>query len=261
MQTTEATEIRSYLEADPDVVRGAGVAVRRIAGVTCLGARAIDDGFLNRALGFGTVAEATAALLARIERHYDTLGHVPRITIADGYTPRAAVRLLERGGYRAVPESAEWIYGFDRARPPAPRVVPGLAIERVGAENADTYASVAFESFTERGEMFKTIIASLIRRRARGRALAAYLARLDGEPAATGMLFDVRPVAGLGNGSVLAKFRGRGVQNAMIAHRMRVGWERGLRLFFAQTQNPVSAHNMEELGWRKLYDEIDWVKR
>jgi len=41
---------------------------------------------------------------------------------------------------------------------------------------------------------------------------------------------------------------------------MRVGWERGLRLFFAQTQNPVSAHNMEELGWRKLYDEVDWVK-
>ena len=79
-------------------------------------------------------------------------------------------------------------------------------------------------------------------------------------PAATGMLFDVRPVAGLGNGSVLPKFRGRGIQSAMIAHRMRAGRERGLRIFFGQTQNPASAHNLEELGWRLLYTEVDWVR-
>ncbi len=218
MQTTEATEMRSYLEADPGVVRGGGVAVRTIAGVICLGMRAMDDGFLNRALGFGTVAEATPALLARIERHYASLGHAPRITVADRHTPRAAIRMLERSGYEPLRESVEWIYGYDR------------------------------------------IVAALIRRRARGRRLAVYLGRVDGELAATGMLFDVRPVGGLGNGSVLRKFRGRGIQGAMIAHRMRIGWERGLRLFFAQTQNGASAHNMEELGWRKLYDEIDWVK-
>ena len=45
-----------------------------------------------------------------------------------------------------------------------------------------------------------------------------------------------------------------------FAHRMRVGWERGLRLFFGQTQNPASAHNLEDLGWRRLYTEIDWVR-
>ena len=93
-----------------------------------------------------------------------------------------------------------------------------------------------------------------------GQSLTAYLGRIDGVPAATGMLFDVRPVAGLGNGSVLREFRGRGIQSAMIAHRMRVGWERGLRIFFGQTQNPASAHNLEDLGWRLLYTEIDWVR-
>ena len=260
MQTTEATEMRSYLEADPGVVRGGGVAVRTIAGVICLGMRAMDDGFLNRALGFGTVAEATPALLARIERHYASLGHASRITVADRHTPRAAIRMLERSGYEPLRESVEWIYGYDRARPPKARSVPGLEIERIGAADAETYAALAFESFSERGEMFRTIVAALIRRRARGRRLAVYLGRVDGELAATGMLFDVRPVGGLGNGSVRRKFRGRGIQGAMIAHRMRIGWERGLRLFFAQTQNGASAHNMEELGWRKLYDEIDWVK-
>jgi GNAT superfamily N-acetyltransferase len=59
---------------------------------------------------------------------------------------------------------------------------------------------------------------------------------------------------------VLPKFRGRGIQKALIAYRMRIGWDRGLRYFFGQTQNPVSAHNMEELGWRLLYTEVDWVR-
>ena len=101
---------------------------------------------------------------------------------------------------------------------------------------------------------------SQLRWRAHGRSLSAYLGRIDGVAAATGMLFDVRPVAGLGNGSVLRKFRGRGIQSAMIAHRMHAGWERGLRIFFGQTQNPASAHNLEDLGWRLLYTEIDWVR-
>ncbi|HET9809901.1 MAG TPA: hypothetical protein VFQ66_09400 [Candidatus Limnocylindria bacterium] len=61
----------------------------------------------------------------------------------------------------------------------------------------------------------------------------------DGVAAATGMLFDVRPVAGLGNGSVVKKFRGRGIQSATIVHRMRAGWD---------------------LGWRLLYAEVDWVR-
>ncbi len=46
----------------------------------------------------------------------------------------------------------------------------------------------------------------------------------------------------------------------MIAYRIRDGWARGYRIFFGQTVNPVSAHNMEDLGWRKLYTEVAWEK-
>jgi len=71
----------------------------------------------------------------------------------------------------------------------------------------------------------------------------------------------VRPIGGLGNGSVRPAFRGRGLQKALIAHRIRDGWDRGYRAFFGETENPVSAHNMESLGWRKLFDEQDWELR
>jgi GNAT superfamily N-acetyltransferase len=222
--------------------------------------RSTDNGFLNRAIGFGTMSEPTSIVLDRLERRFAAADRPPRIAVAMGPTPRAALRLLERRGYAPEEDSEEHIYCYRRSRPPRAPAVDGLRIERVGPDGAAEYAKIAFQSFSDRGPWFRAIVESLVRRRGRGRALGAYLGRVDGVAAATGMLFDVRPVAGLGNGSVLPKFRGRGIQSAMIAHRMRVGWERGLRIFFGQTQNPVSAHNLEDLGWRLLYTEVDWVR-
>ena len=260
MQRTEAVEITSYLVADPATAKRTGARVSRAGGLISWTLRSTDYGFLNRALGFGTISDATPAVLDRLERRFAAAGRDPRIAVAIGPTPATALRLLEKRGYAPEKGTEEHIYCYDRARLPTPRAVDGLTVERVRPDGAAEYAKIAFQSFTDRGPHFRGIVESLVRRRARGRALRAYLGRIDGVAAATGMLFDVRPVAGLGNGSVLPKFRGRGIQSAMIAHRMRAGRERGLRIFFGQTQNPVSAHNLEELGWRLLYTEVDWVR-
>jgi GNAT superfamily N-acetyltransferase len=158
-----------------------------------------------------------------------------------------------------VPDFSQLIYVYKRPTPPAAPRVDGLTIERVGPELATVYSKTGYESFKERGPQFVQIIEALVRSRRRG--LRAFLGRIDGEPAATGILFDVRPIGGLGNGSVRAKFRGHGLQKALIAHRIRDAWARGYRVFFGETENPVSAHNMESLGWQKLYDEQDYEKR
>ncbi len=261
MQRTEGVEITSYLLADPRIARDGGVRVSHADGLIGWTMRSTDNGFLNRALGFGTLSEATPAVLDRLERRFAAAGRAPRIAVALGRTPRSAMRLLQLRGYRPEDGTAEHVYCYDRRRR-LPRVgtVEGLTIERVRPEGAAEYAKVAFRSFSDRGPWFRGIVEALVRRRARGRTLSAYLGRIDGVAAATGLLFDVRPAAGLGNGSVVPEFRGRGIQNAMIVHRMRAGWARGLRIFFGQTQNPSSAHNLEELGWRRLYTEVDWVR-
>jgi len=260
MQRTEGVEITSYLVADPRAAKEGGVRVSHAGGLVSWTMTSTDNGFLNRALGFGTMSDATGAVLDRLERRFAAVGRQPRIAVAMGPTPRGALRLLERRGYAPEEGTEEHIYCYDHARLPTPRAVDGLRIERVRPDGAAEYATIAFQSFRDRGPWFRGVVESLVRRRGSGRALSAYIGRIDGNAAATGMLFDVRPVGGLGNGSVLPKFRGRGIQSAMIAHRMRVGAERGLRIFFGQTQNPASAHNLEELGWRLLYTEVDWVR-
>jgi hypothetical protein len=260
MQRTEGVEITSYLIADPPMAKQTGVRVSRAGGLISWTMASTDEGFLNRALGFGTMSEATPAALDRLERRFAAAGRPSRIAVAQGPTPRAALRLLERRGYAPEEGTEEHIYCYDRPTLPRVRPVNGLTIERVSPGDANEYAKLAFASFRERGPWFRDIVETMVRRRARGRSLSAYLGRVEGVAAATGMLFDVRPVGGLGNASVVNRFRGRGIQSAMIVHRMRVGSQRGLRIFFAQTQNPVSARNLEGLGWRRLYTEVDWVR-
>lgn len=259
MQRAESITVGSYLDATPALARGAGTATRMIGGVTCLAAAHIDEPFLNRALGVGTRADATDALLARIEHHYASIGRNARIAIATDFVTKATLRALERRGYAPAGNEPQQIWIYDARRPPDAPDIAGLVIERVGPELADVYARTAQESFADRGPQFGTIVASLIRSRRRG--MRAFLGRIHGEPAATGMSWDARPVLALGNGSVRARFRGHGLQRALIAHRVRDGWARGFRIFFGETVHPASAANMAALGWRKLYDEIDWERR
>ena len=258
LQRAEGIFVGSYLDASPQVARSAGMRTRRIGGVICLAAANIDSEFLNRALGVGTIADATPALLERIERHYAAIGRRSRLAIATGRITAATVRALERRGY--VPERGhtQQIYVYDRARPPEVPVIEGLTIERVTPALARLYAQTGYESFKERGPEFASIVETLVRSRRRG--LRAYLGRIDGEPAATGFTMDTGIVVSLGNGSVRAKFRGRGIQRALIAHRINEAWRRGYRVFFGETETPASARNMETLGWRKHYDEVDWER-
>jgi GNAT superfamily N-acetyltransferase len=256
MQRTEAAVVGSYLDADPMLAKLAGTATKRIGGVICLAAKAVDEPFLNRALGVSTLADATPQLLERVERHYASIARPSRVAIATEFVALVTIRALERRGYERVDEEPQQIWIYDARRPPDPPNVAGLTIERVGPEGASEYARTGYESFRERGPQFVHIVEALVRSRRRG--LRAFLGRMDGEPAATGMSWDVRPVVGLGNGSVRPQFRGHGLQRALIAHRMRDAWARGFRIFFGETVNPASAANMAVLGWRKLYDQHDW---
>jgi hypothetical protein len=154
LQRTEGVEVGSYIDASPQIAKGAGTATKRIGGVTCLAARNIEEPFLNRALGVGTIAPATPKLLERIERHYASIGKPSRIAVATGCVPLASLRALERRGYAPAKGEGELIYVYDRRTPPAMPAVPGLAIERAGPELAAVYSKTGFESFNDRGPQF-----------------------------------------------------------------------------------------------------------
>ncbi|MGI8878391.1 MAG: GNAT family N-acetyltransferase, partial [Candidatus Limnocylindria bacterium] len=108
---------------------------------------------------------------------------------------------------------------------------------------------------------FEEAVLPVARRAIRSRTLHPFLARIDGEAAGTGLLTFVGRVAGMSNGTVLERFRGRGIQKALLARRMREGLRRGYRVFFSQTQTQASLHNMLDLDWRVLYVNADYERR
>src|SRR3981081_3462337 len=72
-------------------------------------------------------------------RGFAAAGRSPRIAVAQGPTPRGALRLLERRGYEPEKGTEEHIYCYDRARLPLAPAVDGLTVERVGPEHAAAY--------------------------------------------------------------------------------------------------------------------------
>ena len=78
MQQTEGVEITSYLAADERAAKQSGVRISHAGGLISWTMKSTDNGFLNRALGFGTMSEATGAVLDRLERRFAGAGREPR---------------------------------------------------------------------------------------------------------------------------------------------------------------------------------------
>ncbi|MBA2370447.1 MAG: GNAT family N-acetyltransferase [Chloroflexi bacterium] len=234
--------------------------VRRVGGVVCLTAPFIPHPFVNRAIGFGTFADPDEALLERIERLFERAGTPPRVTLPGDLASTRSRRLLDRRGFTLHEPQLDSVLLHDAAGIPDPPAIRGLTIERLRPEDVTLYARTAAASFPERPR-FEEAVLPVARRAIRSRTLHPFLARIDGEAAGTGLLTFVGRVAGMSNGTVLERFRGRGIQKALLARRMREGLRRGYRVFFSQTQTQASLHNMLDLDWRVLYVNADYERR
>ena len=262
LQRAEGTLLELNLRPDPSAP-DSGVRIHRIDGVICLAVPAAPTAYSNRALGFGTLVTATPRLLERLIAHYDALGRETRISVATGHTPEAAIRLLADAGFGPDPEmDPQLIYLRAGRRAPDPPQVPQLRLMRVRtAEDADRFADTAETSFgAERGPGYRASLRQLLERARSGRSMIALLGLIGDLPVATGMLHFLGPVCGLGAGSVLREHRGQGIQRALLAERIRIGFGRGANRYFAFTGNPAAARSLEQLGFRKVYDQVSWVR-
>jgi MOSC domain-containing protein YiiM/GNAT superfamily N-acetyltransferase len=89
-----------------------------------------------------------------------------------------------------------------------------------------------------------------------------YAATVDGQPAAVSGLFTRRRVGLLRTTAVAPAFRGRGIQRALIAHRVQRAVELGCtRIHAGATEHSVSQRNLEAMGleviWRRQRYRFD----
>ncbi|HEU5287120.1 MAG TPA: GNAT family N-acetyltransferase, partial [Candidatus Limnocylindria bacterium] len=240
---------------DPVLTPRLGLSVVRRAGLVLVSSVKLDAPVFNHTSGYGTFAAPTQRGVDAVLRHDAAIGRRARIEVAIPGVSRSDRALLERSGFR---DSATLFQCHIRttARPPRARDVPGLLAERATARSAGTYARLATAGFGGRHSVIADVFERGWTRQIKGdRRVAAFIGRVRGRPAATGVLVMRPDIAGLYSGSVLPRYRGRGLQNAMIAARLRYGWDRGLRTFYSWSDpDSASARNLRDEGFRTRYE-------
>jgi hypothetical protein len=250
-----AESLAAHVLGDPILTPRHGFAVERRGGLWCFSSRAFDLELFNHVSGYGTFAAATQRGIDGMLRLYERLERVPRVEVLVPAVSRADRALLVRNGFRDAGTLFQ-CHVRTSIRPPRPRVLPGFSVSRVRRADAGRYATLAARGFGDRGGPIGRVFErGWTRQLERDARVAAFVGTLKGKDAATGVIIRRPSIAGFYSGSVLRAFRGRGLQNAMIAARLAHGWERGVRTFYSWTDpESSSARNLRDEGFRTLFE-------
>jgi GNAT superfamily N-acetyltransferase len=260
MMRLGAESLRALMIGDPALTPRLGLSVVSRGGLWCYSSRKLDVGVFNHVSGYGTFVPATQRAIDAVRRHYDEVGRGPAFEVLVPTVSRGDRALLERNGFKDRGVLFQ-CHVRTSSRPARAHDVAGLSIERARPVQALRYAKLATKGFGDG----TSVIASVFERGwtreiKRDRRVASFIGSLNGRDAATGTTI-LRPrIAGLYSGSVLPRYRGRGIQNAMIAARVAFGWSRGIRIFYSWSDpDTASAENLHDEGFRTRF-EVHWFR-
>lgn len=254
---------RALLAADPAIAARYGLGMSEVSGLACSTCRVWESPLFNRAVGAGILGELDPCGLDAILGHYAGCLRPAHVEVYDGITPPEIIGVLERGGLAPTGEGlVAHVLETDQV-PAIAAPAAGVSVERCGAGDFALFARLVREGFEAAGDlgMFFDQATRVALERLPTSQIIAFIARVDGEPAGTGMLVLTDRVAGLYSGSVLPAFRGRGLQHQIIAARIREGLRLGRSIFVSQTEGDnASAHNLQDAGFRALYRAGWWAR-
>ena len=260
MMRLGAASLSAHMLGDARLTPRHGFAVVRRGGMLCFSSTKLAAGVFNHVSGYGTFAPASQRALDAVIRHYGELGDEVNLEVLMPAVSPSDRSLLKRNGFR---EGGVLFQCHVRtmSRPPRAHAVRDLDIARVAKRDASRYAKLATRGFGGGGTIAEVFERGWTRQIGRDPRVAAFIGSINGVDAATGVTL-VRPeIAGLYSGSVLTRFRGRGIQNAMIAARVAHGWARGVRTFYSWSDpDSSSAKNLRDEGFRTRF-EVHWYTR
>lgn len=234
--------------AGPEFSAQLGLAAVPAADGIALRAAGLPGFLFNRAFGFGFDAPLDEPELERILASYRG---IPQFSIqpcpfAD---PPATRRWLDARGHRAYFNWVKWIRTTDD--PPA--AAADVRIERIGRDHASLFAELAAALFSLPSTKSWT-------ERVVGRPNWTHYVAFDGDtPVAIAALFVHAEAANLISAGTIESHRGRGIQRALIARRIRDAAAAGCRWAVVETADDrpdrpsPSFRNQGRAGFRLLY--------
>lgn len=220
----------------------------------------------NQACGLGLAGPVSTADIERLIAFYTGRGIEPKLEVcpfvdasllaglaAEGFVVREFEAVLARSladaDERLVPE---------RGWPPG---ITFVAVDRNNAEQVEAFIDASTSGFRPDGAPVPAPLAKTIRRLLAHPRSEAFLA-LDGDRAVGGGSLDVGEGAAALNGtSVLPSHRGRGIQQALMAIRLRRARERGCAIACIHSHPGIATErNAARLGFALVYHKIVLVR-
>jgi len=204
-----------YAAAPGPFAKEAGLDATRIGNFSVFACKKFPDTFFNRSLGLGDAEPVTEAMLDRaVAWLRDHCGSEWAVTIGPDPAPADfPIWLAARNLHLAHAGTTR----FGRAATPiVPLVDCEFEVLLVPADRAADFGRTARDGF-DMPEHFDQWLGALAGRP----AWSAYVAYDRDIPIGVGAMFVHKDLAWLGLGATLPVYRGRGVQSAMLARRIR----------------------------------------
>ncbi len=252
LETAQTLQNRAVAEAAARLDPGSGARWERLPAATAV---YFGPGhMLNQGLALGLDGPLDAAQLDRLEA---VLGAPTVVELAAGADPSAAALLAARG-YRIQAFQQVWMRDLD----PAERFIlpPEVEVRPFRPGEADLFTRTVFAGFSETDDL-ASVDPSGFGASTATEGTTCFLAFVDGHPAGGGTVAVSGDVAVLSGTAVLPRFRGRGLQGALIRARLAHGRDRGCVLAASATL-PANASQASLLraGFRVAYTKLELVK-
>ncbi len=234
-----------YLNVPPECSMDLGLDAKTVNGVDCFLARNIEDAYYTCADGVGILEPATEGLLDALVQTFDPAGVPYCVPLIPGARPAQLPFWLKARGF--TPAFSVAVFARDAS---APNPVSGdIRVERVSLQDAGAFARINAEAFGQNPS--SAWYAAMI-----GQPnFHAYIAYDGDAPVGTGLLAVAGNMGWLASGATLPEARGRGVQAAMIARRVRDAIAFGCSWLTVETREPPdpSYRNVERAGFQLAY--------
>jgi GNAT superfamily N-acetyltransferase len=213
---------------------------------------------INRALGLGLAQTITPETVRQIRDAYTAAGigrfflhvhpdaageHVAAACEAAGLARARGWQKFERGAVEPIPEPA-----------------PDLEIREIGPDHGVAFARIVCDAFDLSDDAVPWLAC------VPGQdGFRIFVAFVEGEPAGTGGLFIRGDAAWTDFGATAPAHRRRGIQRALLAHRVREALRQGCERLYTCTGEAVpgdpqhSFNNIKRCGFRETYIRENWA--
>ena len=225
----------------------------------CAGAYAVFDGVdspVTQTFGLGVFEEVTPDALDEIERFFAKHG----APVNHEVSPLAgvpALALLCSRGYRPI-EISSVVYQAV-AKPAATPRAAEIQVHAIAPHEAEIWAQTSARGWASDHPEFEELLLDFGKILTAREDLACFLAEIDGQPAAAGVLSIHGGVALFAGSSTVPAFRRRGLQAALLEARMELAAERGCDLAMMVAEaGSGSQRNAQRQGFRIAYTRTKW---